>query len=233
MSRHPAPEELLLDYAAGTLPEGPALAVALHVVLDPASRRTVDTLSAIGGTLLEGETRDDLAGGFDHAALDRTLAKLDAVPVEAVPASGAPRSDYEWAPAPLRRYLGSNKSWRKAFGGFEGQQGLELHGAAAVLLTLGKRIPRRLFLGRGHFGVEQHDLDLGVLLPAPCFEHAGAKVKQAAGEAAGRCVGKYVDEAHRRFLIMRSASASELATPRRAPTGEYTRNFAPALFTTE
>ena len=49
MSRHPAPEELLLDYAAGTLPEGPALAVALHVALDPASRRTVDTLSAIGG----------------------------------------------------------------------------------------------------------------------------------------------------------------------------------------
>ena len=31
MSRHRAPEELLLDYAAGTLPEGPALAVALHV----------------------------------------------------------------------------------------------------------------------------------------------------------------------------------------------------------
>ena len=41
MSRHPAPDELLLDYAAGVLPEGPALAVALHVALDPASRRMV------------------------------------------------------------------------------------------------------------------------------------------------------------------------------------------------
>ena len=29
MSRHPAPDELLLDYAAGVLPEGPALAVAV------------------------------------------------------------------------------------------------------------------------------------------------------------------------------------------------------------
>ena len=28
---HPAPEELLLDYAAGALAAGPALAVALHV----------------------------------------------------------------------------------------------------------------------------------------------------------------------------------------------------------
>ncbi len=39
MSRHPAPDELLLDYAAGTLPAGPALAVALHVRSDPQSRR--------------------------------------------------------------------------------------------------------------------------------------------------------------------------------------------------
>jgi putative transcriptional regulator len=41
MSRHPAPDELLLDYATGVLPEGPALAVSLHVALDPAAQRTV------------------------------------------------------------------------------------------------------------------------------------------------------------------------------------------------
>ena len=144
MSRHPAPEELLLDYAAGTLPEGPALAVALHVALDPASRRTVDTLSAIGGTLLEGEPQDDLAGGFDEALLDRTLAKLDAVPVESVAASGAPRSGHEWAPAPLRRYLGFDKSWRKAFGGFE-EIRLDLHGdshrVSLLKLDPGKGLP--------------------------------------------------------------------------------------------
>ncbi len=55
MSRHPAPEELLLDYATGALPEGPALAVSLHVALDPAARRTVERLPALGGALLEGE----------------------------------------------------------------------------------------------------------------------------------------------------------------------------------
>ena len=39
MSRHTAPEELLLEYAAGILPEGLALVVALHAALDPAARR--------------------------------------------------------------------------------------------------------------------------------------------------------------------------------------------------
>ena len=33
MSRHTAPEELLLEYAAGILPEGLALVVALHAAL--------------------------------------------------------------------------------------------------------------------------------------------------------------------------------------------------------
>ena len=59
MSRHTAPEELLLDYAAGALAEGPALAVALHVALDPDARRTVERLGALGGALMEGEEDAD------------------------------------------------------------------------------------------------------------------------------------------------------------------------------
>ena len=48
MSRHPAPEELLLDFAAGALPQAPALAVALHVALDPQARRAVDAAECRG-----------------------------------------------------------------------------------------------------------------------------------------------------------------------------------------
>jgi putative transcriptional regulator len=73
MSRHPAPDELLLDYATGVLPEGPALAVSLHVALDAAARRTVGRLAALGGALLEGEAGPDLG----DAALDRVMAQLD------------------------------------------------------------------------------------------------------------------------------------------------------------
>ncbi len=66
MSRHPAPEELLLDYASGALSDSPALALALHVALDPASRRTVDQLKAVGGALIEREPETPV----DDAALE-------------------------------------------------------------------------------------------------------------------------------------------------------------------
>lgn len=115
MSRHPAPEELLLDYAAGALPQGPALAVALHVALDPMARRTVERLGAVGGALIEGEDAAD----FDEAALQRTLARLDGIAVEPRPAPYAPRPGFKWAPAPLVRHIGAGPEWRRAVGGFE------------------------------------------------------------------------------------------------------------------
>jgi len=83
MSRHPAPEELLLDYATGSLAHGPALAVALHVALDPMARRMVERLGALGGALIEGEARFTQEGAdLDEAALQRTLARLDGLAVE-------------------------------------------------------------------------------------------------------------------------------------------------------
>lgn len=116
MSRRPAPDELLLDYAAGALPDGPALAVSIHLALDPASRRAVDRLQAVGGALLDGEP----AAEFDEFAVERALGAIDGVPVEAprVTSAAAPRG-FEWAPAPLRPFLGAVPRWRKAIGGFE------------------------------------------------------------------------------------------------------------------
>lgn len=149
MSRHSAPEELLLDYAAGNLPEGPALAVALHVALDPAARQAVDGLSALGGALLEGEAADE-GGGFDDAALEAALAKLGAAPVEARPAPVAPRPGFEWAPAPLLRYLGPDPAWKKKFGGFEeitiGLHG-DTHRVSLLRLEPGKGLPVHRHVG--------------------------------------------------------------------------------------
>jgi len=139
MSRHPAPEELLLDYAAGTLPEGPALAVALHVALDPAARRTVDGLAAVGGALLEGEEVAPNESGLVDA-----LARLGDEPLAERPAVPAARAGFAWAPAPLRRYL-RHENWKRVFGGFE-QIDLALHGDAhrVALLRLqpGRGLPR-------------------------------------------------------------------------------------------
>jgi putative transcriptional regulator len=152
MSRHPAPEELLLDYAAGNLPEGPALAVALHVALDPSARRTVGALNALGGALLEGEQ----AAGFDDAALARTLAGLGAV--EAKPAPPARRPGFDWAPAPLLRYLDGGAAWKRAFGGFE-EIRIGLHGdshrVSLLKLEPGKGLPVHRHVGNEYTVVLQ------------------------------------------------------------------------------
>jgi putative transcriptional regulator len=146
MSRHPAPEELLLDYATGNLSEGPALAVALQVALDPASRRTVDALTAMGGALLENED----ASGFDAAALDKVMAELGSTPVEHKPTPVQSRPGFEWAPAPLLRYLGPNAAWKKKFGGFE-EITIGLHGdshrVSLLRLDPGKGLPVHRHVG--------------------------------------------------------------------------------------
>ena len=140
MSRHPAPEELLLDYAAGALPEGPALAVALHVALDPAARLLVGNLSALGGALLE----DEPAAEVDASALDRILGKLDKVAVEAKAAPTPVQPGFEWAPPALRPYLGQAPRWRRMFGGFDeiriGLHG-DTHRASLLRLEGGKGLP--------------------------------------------------------------------------------------------
>ena len=115
MSRHPAPDELLLDYATGALPQAPALAVALHVALDPQARRAVAGLNAVGGALVEGEA----AASLDDAALVRAMARLDEVAVEQRSTPAARRPGFEWAPAPLIPHLRPGMGWRRILGKFD------------------------------------------------------------------------------------------------------------------
>jgi putative transcriptional regulator len=146
MSRHPAPGELLLDYATGTLAEGPALAVSLHVALDPGARRMVGGLAALGGSLLDGE--DDAK--VDAAALDKVLGRLDEVPVDPPTPRLQPRPGMEWAPAALRHYLASDARWTRKLGGFE-EMRLRLHGdthrVSLLRLEPGKGLPMHRHTG--------------------------------------------------------------------------------------
>lgn len=115
MSRHSAPEELLLDYATGALPDGPALAVSVHVALDPSARRTLEGLSALGGALIERQ--DEVVLGDD--ALARAMARLDQIDVEPRPAPVAPRPGFEWVPPPLAPHLRPGMGWRRIMGKFD------------------------------------------------------------------------------------------------------------------
>lgn len=142
---HPAPEELLLDYAAGTLAVGPALAVSLHVALDPAARRLVERLGALGGALIEGEGEPP----FDEALLQSTLARLDGVDVEPRPAAYVPRPGFEWAPEPLARHLEDGMRWKRVFGGFE-EMRISLpgeHRVSLLRLEPGRGLPMHRHVG--------------------------------------------------------------------------------------
>ena len=102
---HPA-EDLLFDYATGSLSEGWSLAVATHLALCPECRNSVAEFDALGGGLLNSappvEATEDL--------FDAIMRDVDSSGVEAE--SGALDTDMLDAspviPQPLRGYLGGD-----------------------------------------------------------------------------------------------------------------------------
>jgi putative transcriptional regulator len=156
MSRHPAPDELLLDYASGTLAEGPALAVALHAALDPVAAKTIDRLSTLAAAMIDVDA-EAAATATNDADLARAMALIEGVAVEprAKPKQMPAHLPQElaWAPPPLRRYLNPNATWKRKLGGFE-EIPLDIRGHKVSLLRLmpGKGLPVHSHTG-GEFTV--------------------------------------------------------------------------------
>lgn len=109
---HRPPEELLLGYAAGSLAEPMALAIAAHAALCPETARDIRRLEGLGGGLLD--TLDPAALRPD--ALEKALAMLDhdePAPPAAVTATPETRA---FLPAPLWPYVKGdirNLAWRR------------------------------------------------------------------------------------------------------------------------
>ncbi len=101
MATHVPNEEVLLDYAAGSLAEAPSLMVATHLALCPESRARVHELEAVGGAMLEGIAPTDLTAD----SLEAILGRLDEPePPVAQPARATVTAPE--LPQPLRDYLG-------------------------------------------------------------------------------------------------------------------------------
>jgi putative transcriptional regulator len=82
MAGHLPPDEMLADYACGSMSPGIALLVASHLTKVPESRRRVREFERIGGILLEEEDPVEMA----PSALDSVFAKIDSTaPVIAKP----------------------------------------------------------------------------------------------------------------------------------------------------
>jgi putative transcriptional regulator len=144
-------EELLLDYATGALPAAPSLVVATWLTLNPAARRQLGALEAIGGALLEESAPAPLAAGA-KAAL---LARLDEAP--GAPATPAASPDPAAAgdrrlPAPLAALLPApleRLAWRRRMPGLKDWDLPALAGGKARLMQVAgqTRIPRHTHRG--------------------------------------------------------------------------------------
>ncbi len=104
MIRHHPTPELLFDYAAGSLAEAPALAVATHLAFCAECRAEVERCEALGGALLE---QAGAAAGPEGEALERLMARIDTEePPPPEPHSAVDEATRRRVPSPLWPYLG-------------------------------------------------------------------------------------------------------------------------------
>jgi len=115
---HHLNDEMLLDYAAGSLDEASSILVASHLTLCPECRGRLRSLEAVGGMLLE----DIETTLVSEDALDAVLARLNEPesPRSAIDESIRSSKGTAVLPSPLRQYLGGDLAdvqWRKKGGG--------------------------------------------------------------------------------------------------------------------
>ncbi|WP_306250137.1 ChrR family anti-sigma-E factor [Parvularcula sp. IMCC14364] len=102
---HPT-EELLNDYAAGTLSEGVSLAIATHIAMCPQCRGHVSELEAIGGSMLFSAVETPVGS----QVLENVLAQLEDIQGVSDAKPSLPRDLKNQdiiLPNPLRDYLGA------------------------------------------------------------------------------------------------------------------------------
>jgi putative transcriptional regulator len=139
MIRHHPSEPTLAAYAAGTLPNALAIVTATHLALCPECRRTLQTLEATGGAML-----DELAPiPLNTDALDRLLARTDEPPPPPPPVLNPD------LPAPLNR-VSLGRWWPVGFG-VRYRPLLDTRAAWGGLILAG---PGRSLPRHGHKGLE-------------------------------------------------------------------------------
>lgn len=106
---HPE-NEMLFDYASGSLQEEPALVVAAHLAFCDRCREEVRSLEDVGGNLLSESDQ----GQMSADSLAAVMARLDATPATIFDARPTPRDPI--LPGPVTRYVGSGLdglSWQR------------------------------------------------------------------------------------------------------------------------
>lgn len=146
---HHLTDNLLMAYAAGTLPEAFSLVVATHVSLCDECRARLGAFDAVGGSVLE--QCDSIALSDD--ALAATLARIAGKAPESRPSAPVARTRSA-VPDPLRDYIGGDLAsvrWRPV--GMGVRQAILSTGPGAIARLLyipaGAAVP-----DHGHKGTE-------------------------------------------------------------------------------
>jgi putative transcriptional regulator len=143
MIQHHLPDNLLMGYAAGTLPEAFNLVISTQVSLSEDARVRLGAFEAVGGAVLD---QDSVALADD--SLDRMMARLDGLPQAN---ARAPMTGDAVFPAPLADYTARGVRWQSLGKGVK----------QAILTTDGKTSARLLRIpggqampDHGHKGTE-------------------------------------------------------------------------------
>lgn len=102
MVKHHLPDEILMAYSAGNLPEAFNLVVAAHVSLSDDSRVRLDAYDALGGAVLDTVDTVEMSEG----SLEATFAMIDRTMPETPPANHNRTPGV--FPAPLQDYVGGD-----------------------------------------------------------------------------------------------------------------------------
>lgn len=142
--KHHLPDELLMAYAAGTLPEAFSLVVASHISMCDTCRAAAEGFDAVGGEMLEqaGEVT------VEAQSLDQVMARISGAAAAGDRAVSRPSlppdttGEAPVLPAPLRDYIGGDVDairWRRVGGGVK----------QAILPTSKSASARLLFIPSG------------------------------------------------------------------------------------
>ncbi|NIA68146.1 anti-sigma factor [Pelagibius litoralis] len=188
MPEHHLSEEVLMAYAAGSLPEALSLVVASHATLCPSCRADVEAYEALGGSLIE----DIDPAALPEATLSDIFARLDADEAggasEPWGSTHTPaRRDFENSsiPRPLRDYLDQDLAalaWRPVIRGVEEAE-IKLAGAGVrtrlMRIKAGVAMPRHTHAGEevtlvlegGYSDAEGHFARGDVQIADPSVDH--------------------------------------------------------------
>ncbi len=147
--RHHISDQLLMGYAAGSLPEAFSLVVATHISMCDDCRARAEAYEALGGAVLESETAP-----MSEASLEACMARLDTLTAPE-PAQRRPNPQARGMfPSPLAQYVGGDLNairWKPLGMGVRQAILPTGKGASARLLHIpaGQAVP-----DHGHRGLE-------------------------------------------------------------------------------